>query len=295
MLMSKTLTTILIVLAVLVLAGGMFMFGAMFGRHSAFGPAMAFGWAQNNEYSPSQMMGGSGPGMMRGYGANDDYRYGPGMMGGQRGYGMMDGQRGYGMMGPYGNNTANRTPLTIDQAKTAAEKYLAALKNPDLSIADVMIFNNNAYVAVKETSTGKGAFELLVDPASQIAYPEHGPNMMWNVKYGALNHQNMMGGYGGGMMGRGGMMDAYDGNSTPSAGSSAEMSVTAEQAVQYAQKYLDANITGATAANDPMQFYGYYTLDYTRNGKVAGMLSVNGFTGQAFLHTWHGTFIEEAQ
>jgi hypothetical protein len=73
------------------------------------------------------------------------------------------------------------------------------------------------------------------------------------------------------------------------------MSVTAEQAVQYAQKYLDANITGATAANDPMQFYGYYTLDYTRNGKVAGMLSVNGFTGQAFLHTWHGTFIEEAQ
>ncbi len=285
--MSKTLTTILIVLAVLVIAGGLFIFGTMYGRYSAFGPAMTFGWGQDNyAYSPN--------GMMRGYAPNDSYHYGPGMMGGRRGYGMMDGQRGYGMMGPYGNNSANVAPLTVDQAKAAAQKYLAALNNPDLSIAEVMVFNNNAYVVVKETSTGKGAFELLVDPASQIAYPEPGPNMMWNVKYGVLNHQNMMGGYAGGMMGRG-MMGGYAWNSTPSAGSSAEMSVTSEQAIQDAQKYLATNIAGATAANDPMQFYGYYTLDYTKDGKVAGMLSVNGFTGQVFLHTWHGAFIEEAQ
>jgi hypothetical protein len=25
------------------------------------------------------------------------------------------------------------------------------------------------------------------------------------------------------------------------------------------------------------------------------MLSVNGYSGQVFLHTWHGTFIEEAE
>ena len=30
-------------------------------------------------------------------------------------------------------------------------------------------------------------------------------------------------------------------------------------------------------------------------GSVAGMLSVNGYSGQVFLHTWHGTFIEEAE
>ena len=43
------------------------------------------------------------------------------------------------------------------------------------------------------------------------------------------------------------------------------------------------------------QFYGYYTLDFSKDGKIVGMLSVNGYSGQIFLHTWHGTFIEEAQ
>jgi hypothetical protein len=28
---------------------------------------------------------------------------------------------------------------------------------------------------------------------------------------------------------------------------------------------------------------------------MAGMLSVNGYSGQVFLHTWHGAFIEESE
>jgi hypothetical protein len=44
-----------------------------------------------------------------------------------------------------------------------------------------------------------------------------------------------------------------------------------------------------------MMFYGYYTLDFSTNGKVVGMLSVNGYSGAVFLHTWHGTFIEELE
>ncbi len=280
--MSKTLSTILIVLAVLVVAGGLFFFGTMFGRTAAFGTP----WNNGPAYGSNHMMGGYGPGMMGGYGWNrgNGYGPGPGMMGG---YGWNNGY-GPGMMGRYGNNT-NTAPLSVDQAKAAATKYLATLNNSDLAIAEVMVFSNNAYVAVKETSTGRGAFELLVDPVSQVAYPEPGPNMMWNLKYGGLNHQNMMGGYGRGMMGN------YGWNGTPPSGSETQMTVTAEQAVQNAQKYLDSNISGATAASDPMQFYGYYTLDFTKGGKVVGMLSVNGYTGQIFLHTWHGTFIEEAE
>jgi hypothetical protein len=166
-----------------------------------------------------------------------------------------------------------------------------------LEIAEIMIFDNNGYAIVKETSTGIGAFELLVDPVSQVAYPEHGPNMMWNLKYSGLNHDNMMGGYGGmmgGMMGGyGNMMQGW--NSTTPLDVSAEMTVTPEQAIEYAQEYLDANITGATAATDPIQLYGYYTLDFEKDGKVAGMLSVNGYSGQVFLHTWHGTFVEETE
>ncbi len=204
---------------------------------------------------------------------------------------MMGGGRG--MMGGNGYNTANAAPLTLDEAKAAAETYLGTLNNSDLVISEIMVFDNNAYVVVTEKSTGLGAFELLVDPSSHVAYPEYGPNMMWNLKYGSLNHQNMMGGRNG-MMG-GGMMGGYGFPGSLPADVSADMTITPEQAIQAAQAYLDANLSGASAAMDPIQFHGYYTLDFERDGVVVGMLSVNGFSGQVFLHTWHGTFIEEQE
>ncbi len=262
--MNKTLSIILIVIAVLVLAVGTFVAGTVYGRSN-----MMFGWS-NNSANRVNMMGGNG-GMMNGSGSN--------MMGGS-------------------NGNANFTPLTVDQATAAAEKYLSNLNNSDLKLAEVMIFNNNAYIVVKETSTGLGAFELLIDSTSQAAYPEHGPNMMWNLKYSGLNHQYMMqngNGMMGMMNGNNGMMSGNGWDSAIPAGVSAAMTVTPEQAIQDAQKYLDAKISGATAATDPTKFYGYYTLDYEKDGKVAGMLSVNGYSGQVFLHTWHGTFIEEAE
>jgi len=290
--MNKTLSTILTVLVVLVLAGAIFFAGSMYARANSFGPSMMYGWNDNQTYGPS-MMNGRGPSMMGGNGNNTN-GYGPG--------GMMG--NGGNMMNGYGNNNTNVTPLTIDQTKAAAEKYLANLNNSDFEIGEIMVFDNNSYVIVKEASTGIGAFELLVDPVSQVAYPEYGPNMMWNLKYSGLNHEYMMGGNGYGMMGNGGMMNMMGGygntmmqgwdNTTP-VDVSAELTVTPEQAIEYAQKYLDANISGAVAATDPMQFYGYYTLDFEKDGKVAGMLSVNGYSGQVFLHTWHGTFIEETE
>lgn len=268
--MNKVISTTLIVVAVVALAGVIFFAGSMYGRLNGFGPSMMYGW--NNNYGPGGMMRNGN--MMNGRG--------PGMMGSG------------GMMGNgYGYNNTNLPALTVDQAKAAAEKYLAKLNNSDLKIAEVMVFDNNAYVVVKESSTGIGAFELLVDPASQIASPEHGPNMMWNLKYSGVNHQNMMNGYGGMMGGYGNMMPGWN-NSAP-VDVSAEMTVTPEQAIQDAQKYLDANISGATAATDPIPFYGYYTLDFEKDGKVAGMLSVNGYSGQVFPHTWHGAFVEESE
>lgn len=267
--MNKTLNTTLTVIAVLALASIIFFAGSMYARANAFGFSMMGGW-NNNGYGPS---------MMQGY-RNNGNTYGPG-----------------GMMNGYGYNNVNVTPLTIEPTKAAAEKYLANLTNSDFEIAEIMIFDNNGYVIIKEASTGIGAFELLVDPVSQLAYPEHGPNVMWNLKYSGLNHENMMG--NGGMMG-GGMMGGYGGNMMQGWDNSApldvtaEMTVTPEQAVEYAQKYLDANIAGATVEH-PMAFYGYYTIDFNKDGKMAGMLSVNGYSGQVFLHTWHGTFIEEVE
>jgi hypothetical protein len=279
--MNKTLSTVLIVIAVLVLAGGVFFAGSMYARANAYGPSMMFSNGRNdnnNNYGPS-MMG-------RGYNNQSNNSYGPGMMGSRRG----GNGTGPGMMGGYGLNNgtgSNATPLTADQAKQAAEKYIQSLNFTGLETSEVMVFDNNAYVVIKESDTGLGAFELLVDPSSQAAYPEYGPNMMWNLKYGGMNHGSMMGGSGG-------MMGGWNNQATPSAKFYAEMTVTTKQAVEYAQKYLDTNIAGATAATDPMQFYGYYTLDFSKDGKIIGMLSVNGYNGQIFLHTWHGTFIEES-
>ncbi|HEX7621761.1 MAG TPA: hypothetical protein VF359_11275 [Anaerolineales bacterium] len=277
--MGKALRITLIVIGFLVVAGGLVFAGTWIGHRNFYG----LGWPQsgyrmmNTDRRPGTR---TGPGMM-GSG------YGPGMMGSGVGYGMMNGGSGRsygpGMMGGYGYNWSSVTPLTVDQAYQAAGKYLAALNIPDLKIAEVMVFDNNAYVRVVEQSTGIGAFELLVDPASLAVTPEPGPNMMWNLKYSGLNHQYMMGG-------RNGMLGGSTFNATPPT-VSATMPVTSAQALQAAQQFLDTGLPGTKTAADADPFYGYHTIDILRDGKIIGMLSVNGTSSQVFLHTWHGTFI----
>lgn len=290
--MNTTLKTILIVLVVLVLGGGLFFAGQVYSRWqsaSFYGggwmPMMdgRGGWNNNSAYGP--MMNGRGNDygpMMNNRGNN----YGPMMSGRGNNFGPMMG-------GGFGFNNANVEPLTIDEAKQAAQTYLDSLDVSGLEIDEVMVFDNNAYVVVKEEATGIGAFELLVDPVSKTAYPEHGPNMMWNLKYSGINHDNMMNGVGGFMMGGGMMGQNYFNGDV--ANVSADMSVTEEQATQAAQAYLDQNFPGAEVEGHATAFYGYYTFDYSQNGKVAGMLSVNGYSGQVFYHSWHGTFVEEAE
>jgi len=73
------------------------------------------------------------------------------------------------------------------------------------------------------------------------------------------------------------------------------MTVTVAQARTTAQQWLDANQPGAKLADDEMQFPGYFTMDFLKDGEVAGMLSVNGYTGQVWYHTWHGNFISEQE
>lgn len=185
------------------------------------------------------------------------------------------------MMGGYGSNGQ---PLTIDQAKQAVQSYIDSLPYPNLEIKEIMIFDNQAYAEVIEKSTGIGAMELLVDPDSLNVYPEYGPNMMWNQKYGHMSGTGMMGGMMGGRSWRQGTNQETE--------VSAEMPVTSQQAIETAQKYLDAHQSGTTVSDEAQLFYGYYTLDTLRDGEPTGMLSVNGYTGQVFPHTWHGKFIE---
>jgi hypothetical protein len=260
----------------------------MMGYNQTYTGTVPYGMMNGNGMmGNSQSYSGTVPyGMMNGNGVMNGGMMGNGMMNGNM-MGMMgnsqtySGTIPYGMMGGFGsNNRTGAKPLSIDQAKTAIEKYLTGLNNSDLSLKEIIIFDNQAYGRIVEKSTGLGAFEVLVDPVTLAVYPEYGPNMMWNLKYGMMSNA-------GGML-SGGMMGSRQ--SAPQA--NGPMTVSAAQAVQAAQRYLDTYLPGARAATDPDQFYGYYTIEILRNDKPSGMLSVNGYTQQVFLHTWHGNFVE---
>ena len=258
--MNKTLRTILIVFVSLVVAAGLFL-GGFFLSRTLVNDRVAYGFMMNrcNQRNDDGRGNLPGPGGM--------------MQGGHRG-------QGFGMMDGFGYTArADVEPLTIDEARTAAESYLSDLGNDDLQISEIMVFDNNAYVSVSEKSTGIGAFELLVNPLTKTAFPEQGPNHMWNLKYGMQD----------GMCRR---MGSCPQVSVTFNDITTEMTVTADRAIQYAQDYLDQLGSGLTAGGEAQQFYGYYTIDTLKDGEIAGMLSVNGYNGQVWLHSWHGNFIE---
>lgn len=211
----------------------------------------------------SQMMGGRsiGGGMMR--------RRVGGMMGGYGG--MMGGYSRSTYQGAAGSCTlndlageVNGTRLTIEQAQTALEGYLS--DRTGLKIAEIMEFENNFYGVVVEKETGKGAMELLVDPYTGQIYPEHGPNMMWNEKYGHMGSWY----------------------------STSGETLSVENASGLAQSALEEQFPGAELEGMGIEFYGYHTFDYAIDGKIAGMLSVSS-DGRTWLHTWHGAFIQEIE
>ena len=125
-----------------------------------------------------------------------------------------------------------------------------------------------------DTSAGLGAFELLANPQTGAVFPEMGPNMMWNTQYGHMAGVGMMGG----------RQQQPTGQPT----------VSADQAQQLAQQWLDQNQPGS-ATEAPDTFPGYYTFHFTRDGQISGMLSINAFTGAVWYHSWHGAFVSSTE
>jgi hypothetical protein len=273
------------------------------------------GWMMgntNNDVQPSMgMMNGSGTmGMMM----NNDMM---GNMNGQTMPGMMAGQSSMmmgdtGMMGMMSglSGLSDADPLTIDEVETAVTDYLTTLNQDNLALGEIMIFSNHAYAQVLDSETGQGAFELLVDPSTGNVFPEPGPNMMWNTQYGMMSTggSNMMGSgmMDDNMMGNGMMNGNMNGQNMPGMmngnrmGSygyapDTEINITAAEAVNIAQEYLDTYLPGKTADDHTDTFPGYYTLHILEDGQIIGMMSVNAYTEQAFLHHWHGDFIEMSE
>ena len=237
----------------------------------AVGIGSAFAWG-----GPGGMTVGSWAGGLMGRG------FGQGMMGG-----------GYGQA-----TTTQGQTITLDQAVKNVQSYVDHTGNKDLAIDEVMEFQNNFYAIVKEKSTGIGAFEVLVNKSTGVVTPEVGPNMMWNTKYG-MHAGGESAGYGSGYgPGYGGMMGGYGrgmmGGQYPVTNPTGAMTVTSDHAATLAQKWLDQNQPGSSVET-PDQFYGYYTVHTLKDGKITGMLSVNGYTGQVWYHSWHGAFIQMRQ
>jgi hypothetical protein len=164
------------------------------------------------------------------------------------------------------NQSIDLQNISFEEVKSAAEKYLNDIGLQNVKIKEIMEFSNNFYIETVEKDSGIGAIELLLDKTNGTISPEYGPNMMWNQKYGMRS-----------MMGN----NQFDIN----------MKIDEQKAIEIANSYLAKTSQNEFASTEGQKFYGYYTIDtVNKDGTVVRMLSVNGFTGQVWYHTWHGTF-----
>lgn len=222
-----------------------------------------------------------------------------GMMGG----GMMGGNvTGGGMMSIY---AASSRPISQDEARRRAEGF-AARYGQEVKIRDFMVFTENYYVQIVNSKTGLGLGELLVDRYTGVVQPEYGPNMVWNTRYGmgggGMTGGNMM---GGNTMGNGqnqgapGVMQGGQGQgmmgATPNQGQVAPATVryNLAGAEKLAATFVAGYLPGGKVL-EGLAFPGYYTFDYGRKA-IEGMLSVNAYTGEVWVHGWHGLFLGEVK
>ncbi len=206
---------VLALVAVGVLLGGGFLIGrAVSARQElvaypralaadgAFGPGMMGGWAGDEiPFNRGGMMGGrtgdqtpfNRGGMMGGWTDDQTPFNRGGMMGGWEQRSCSSGEcpfgaipDGFDRMPTYGGRgaVANAEPLTLEATTAAVQTFLDSLGQENLALGEVMIFDNHSYAVIEDTTTGQGAFEVLVDPARQVVHLEYGPSMMWNTTYG---------------------------------------------------------------------------------------------------------------
>jgi hypothetical protein len=208
--------------------------------------------------------GGRGPGMMGDWDSSGYDRYvseamGPGMMDGfgRRYYsGMMGaGSGGMGMMALY---FPDEVPISEDEARSLLSTFAAEFGD-EVELKDFMAFSNNYYAQVADSRTNEGLAEILADRYSGAVYPEPGPNMAWNTRFGLWK--------------AGSESSRYD----------------LEGARDLAETFLSGYLPGSEVVGSS-SFPGYYTFDFGR-GEVEGMLSVNAETGDVWVHTWHGFYL----
>lgn len=229
---SKNIIIGLLVLAVIV-----------FLAFLAFRPMM---YNSSSYNSGGYQYGQMGPGMMN----NPGYNY-------SSGYGMMGNMMTGNMMALY---YPESRPITQDEAIKTMQSF-AQQYGPNMEVEDFMTFSSNYYGVIKDNNSSQYLAEVLVDRYSGYAYPEPGPNMMWNTRYGAGRVQE-------------------EGVTYDLAGSK-----------KLAEEFLTGYLPEAQIM-ESHEMPGYYTFDFGRKD-IEGMLSVNAYSGQIWVHTWHGSYLGE--
>ncbi len=257
--------------------------GVGFGMMGGYG----YGFAPDQVITPTVpfgMMGGRGFGFGPNQAITPTVPYGYGRGGMTLAPHASAGVGGFGMMGGVSYGYApNAKLITLDQAITTAQSYVASFNNTDLKLVEVEEYAWNFYGVVQEKSTGTNAFQIIMDKYSGAAYPEIGPNMLWNTKYSPMAFMTLAPHASAGV---GGWFNQASG----------KMTITLEQARANAAQYLKTNLPSATIEDTGGDtFYGYYNFDVLQNSKTYGMLSVNGYTGAVWYHTWHGDFVAAKQ
>jgi len=190
---------------------------------------------------PWRMSPGMGPGMM----------YGPGY-----------NYSGFGPMMGYGDMMAlyypDARPISSEDARARMESF-AQQYGSNVEVEDFMAFSANYYAILRDSSSNQSVAEVLVDRYSGSAYPEPGPNMMWNTLFGT----------------------GREGSGGPTYGQGAARGL--------AEDFLIGYLPGAQIIESEA-LPGYYTFDFGRE-EIEGMLSVNAYSGQIWVHTWHGTYL----
>ncbi|MGB9940155.1 peptidase M4 [Methanosarcina sp.] len=196
--------------------------------------------------------GHMGPGTGPGMMNNSDYNYSPGS-------GMMGGMMTSNMMG---NMMAiyypDSEPITQDEALRSMQDF-STQYGSNVEVEDFMVFSGNYYAVLKDTNSSQDIAEIIVDRYSGSTYPEPGPNMMWNTLYGA-GRTNTNG-------------TEYD----------------LTEAENLAKDFLGGYLPEAQIM-ESKEMPGYYTFDFGRQ-EIEGMLSVNAYNGQIWVHTWHGPYL----
>ena len=163
--------------------------------------------------------------------------------------------------------------VNVERAGAIASDYLSSLNIPDLALAEIVEYGQSFIAKFQEKSTGRYAFDVLIDKGDGGIYPVMGPTMGWNTKYG--NGDGMMVGMPGGMM-----------------GNSLDLRISLDEAQRIARQSLVQNNLNATLRDDHLHLsYGYYEFHTEQNGKPADFIAVNGFTGQMVYETWLGPIV----